>query len=66
MLIALIGVWRSATAYPSQGGHEAWGILAKLFVASIGARVVWALANGWALRVLPHLTGGLDVGFGDW
>jgi hypothetical protein len=71
-VIASIGVWRSASSYPSQKvadvqvltsgwrGRHFWAVAAKVVVVIFAARVLWWLVKGGALGLMQRLTGPLN------
>jgi hypothetical protein len=61
-VISSVGVWRSANAYPFTGAARFWAVAAKGVVCIAVARLLWSLADGGALNVIGHMTGGIDVG----
>jgi MFS family permease len=52
LLIASVGVWRSADAYPCT---RWWPIWAKIVVGLFAARVFWSLANGGARSLVDRI-----------
>jgi hypothetical protein len=61
-VVSSIGVWRSANAYPFTGAARFWAVAAKGVVVVVVVRVLWSWANGGALNIMAHMTGGIDVG----
>ena len=61
-IVSSVGVWRSADAYPFTGAARFWAVAAKGVVCLAVIRVLWSFANGGALNIMAHMTGGIDVG----
>jgi hypothetical protein len=65
IVVASVGVWRSAGAYTRTEANKLWPIAAKAVVCIAVARILWSLANGGAANILAHVTNGIDVGIAE-
>jgi hypothetical protein len=52
-IVASVGVWRSADAYPLT---RWWPAAAKIAVVLWAGRILWGLANGGALNIMDRVT----------